>query len=160
MAFPEINRVVLVSRLTRDPELEALPSGDSVCNLRVASNGVRFDEDEDGYVQRPNYFSVAVFEPQAESVAEYTRKGSQVVVDGRLEWSEWEDEDGEPRQGVRIVADSVQFVSEPKSSSASRGRASRSSRATRSRATTNRARTASKTRASQSGRGRSTRSSR
>lgn len=152
MAFPEINRLVLVARLTHKPELGELPSGRSVCNARVATNGVRYDEDEEGYVQRPNFFDVAVYGPQAENLVEYTSRGSQIVIDGRLEWYEWVDDDDQDRQGVRIVADSVQFVGEPKPSSTGRGRAKGSSRATGSRARTapGRARPAGRTRRARS----------
>lgn len=159
MAFPEINRVVLVARLTEDPELGELPSGRSVCNLRVASNGIRYDEGEGAYTSRPNFFDVATFGPQAENVAKYMAKGSQVVIDGRLEWSDWIDDNDEPRQGVRIVADSVQFVGQAGSSSTGRGRANPKGRAARSSTTKGRGRQASGTRSGQSSRGRSSRRS-
>lgn len=104
-----INRVVLVGRLTRDPELRALPSGTSVCGLRLACNSSWLDAD--GEVQdRPNFFDVSVFGGSAESVSRYMRKGSQVAVDGRLEWREWENAEKQRRQAVSIVADTVQFL--------------------------------------------------
>jgi len=106
-----INRVTLVARLTRDPELRALPSGTSVCSLRVACNGVRRDADGD-YSERPNYFDVSVYGAAADSVSRYTRKGSRVAIDGRLEWREWET-DQQKRQAVSIVADTVQFLDSP-----------------------------------------------
>ena len=107
-----INRVVLVGRLTRDPELRALPSGTSVCSLRIACNsGWRDAQGE--VVERPHYFDVTVFGAPGENVANYMRKGSRVAVDGRLEWREWETSDGQKRQAVSIVADSVQFLDSP-----------------------------------------------
>jgi single-strand DNA-binding protein len=107
-----INRVVLVGRLTRDPELRALPSGASVCGLRIACNSYRRDAGGE-YVDRPNYFDVSVFGPAAENVERYMHKGSRVGVDGRLEWREWETADSQKRQAVSIVADSVQFLDSP-----------------------------------------------
>jgi len=107
-----INRVVLVGRLTRDPELRALPSGISVCSLRVACNSSRRD-DEGNYQERPNFFDVSVFGASAESVSRYMRKGSRVAADGRLEWREWETGDQQKRQAVSIVADTVQFLDSP-----------------------------------------------
>jgi len=107
-----INRVVLVGRLTRDPELRALPSGASVCALRIACNSSRKDADG-GYVERPNYFDVSVYGTPAESVSHYTRKGSRVAIDGRLEWREWETADQQRRQAVSVVADTVQFLDAP-----------------------------------------------
>jgi single-strand DNA-binding protein len=111
MSYSDTNRVVLVGRLTRDPELRALPSGHSVCNLRLACNGTR--KDGEVYQERPNYFDVSAFGAQGENIDRYMRKGSRVVVDGRLEWREWETSDQHKRQAVNIVAESVQFLDTP-----------------------------------------------
>jgi single-strand DNA-binding protein len=104
-----INRVVLIGRLTKDPELRALPSGTAVCNLRVACNASRRDT-EGGYRDKPNYFDVSAFGGTAESVSRFTRKGSRVAIDGRLEWREWETPDQQKRQAVSVVADTVMFL--------------------------------------------------
>lgn len=109
MSYSSINRVVLVGRLTADPELRALPSGAAVCELRLACNGVRKDADGE-YVEKPNFFSVIVFGSQAESVHRYTSRGRRVGVDGRLRWREWETAEGLKRQTVEVVASSVQFL--------------------------------------------------
>jgi single-strand DNA-binding protein len=112
MSYFTINRVVLVGRLTRDPDLRALPSGTSVCGLRIACNSSRRDADGD-YQERPNFFDVSVYGAPAESVSRYMRKGSRVAVDGRLEWREWEAADQQKRQAVSVVADTVQFLDTP-----------------------------------------------
>lgn len=104
-----INRVVLVGRLTRDPELRSLSSGTSVCSLRIACNSSRRESDGE-YAERPNYFDVSVFGAPGESVSNYMRRGSQVAIDGRLSWREWETSNDEKRQAVSIVADVVQFL--------------------------------------------------
>jgi single-strand DNA-binding protein len=104
-----INRVVLVGNLTRDPELKSLPSGSSVCSLRVAVNSRRKDETGQ-WVDKPNYFSVSVFGNQAESCSQYLSKGRPVAIDGRLDWREWQAQDGSKRESVEIVAESVQFL--------------------------------------------------
>lgn len=109
MSYSNINRVVLVGRLTRDPELRALPSGASVCSLRIACNGVRRDGDG-GYEEQPNFFDVSVFGARAETVDRYLRKGARVAIDGRLRWREWETGEDERRQAVEIVADAVEFL--------------------------------------------------
>ena len=111
MPYHSLNRVVVIGRLTRDPELRSTPSGTSVCGLRLACNSSRKDA-EGVYAERPNYFDVSVFGAPAENVAQYMRKGSRVAVDGRLEWREWESS-GEKRQAVSIVADTVQFLDTP-----------------------------------------------
>ncbi|HXN37802.1 MAG TPA: single-stranded DNA-binding protein [Solirubrobacteraceae bacterium] len=107
-----INRAVLVGRLTRDPELRALPSGTSVCSLRIACNSSRRDASGE-LAERPNYFDVSVYGAQGESVAHYMRRGSRVAIDGRLEWREWETDEHHKRQAVSIVADTVQFLDSP-----------------------------------------------
>ena len=105
-----INRVVLVGRLTRDPELAALPSGRNVCSLRLACNSSHKDQDSGEWTERPHYFDVNVYGPPAETVATYMSRGRLVAVDGRLAWREWETADEQKRQAVSIVADSVQFL--------------------------------------------------
>src|SRR6185436_4932149 len=105
-----INRVVLVGNLTRDPELKHLPSGTALCSLRIAVNTRRKDESGQ-WTDKPNYFDVSVWGAQGESCAQYLSKGRPVAIDGRLEWREWEATDGSgKRQAVEIVADNVQFL--------------------------------------------------
>jgi single-strand DNA-binding protein len=111
MSYSDTNRVVLIGRLTRDPELRALPSGQSVCSLRLASNGLR--REGDAYEERPGYFDISVFGAQGENVDRYLRKGSRVAIDGRLQWSEWETSDQQKRQAVNVIANSVQFLDTP-----------------------------------------------
>ncbi len=108
MAATNINRVVLTGNLTTDPELRNLPSGTSVCKLRVACNTRRKGPGGD-WEDKPNYFDVTVWGAQGENCARYLSKGRPVAIDGRLEWREWETEQGK-RQSVEIVADAVQFL--------------------------------------------------
>jgi single-strand DNA-binding protein len=112
MSSFSINRVVLIGRLTKAPELRVLPSGSSVCKVRVACNSARRDT-EGEFQDKPNYFDVSMFGPTAESVNKYTHKGSRVAVDGRLEWREWETPEHEKRQSIEIVADMVMFLDSP-----------------------------------------------
>ena len=108
MAATNINRVIITGNLTSDPELRSLPSGTSVCKLR------RKDNSTGEWVDKPNYFDVTVWGAQGENCSRYLSKGRPVAVDGRLEWREWQDKDGNNRQGIDIIADSVQFLSSPR----------------------------------------------
>jgi single-strand DNA-binding protein len=108
MAATNINRVIITGNLTRDPELRSLPSGMSVCTLRIASNSRRKENGE--WVDKPNYFSVTVWGAQGENCQRFLSKGRPVAIDGRLEWREWQTQDGNKREAVEIVADSVQFL--------------------------------------------------
>jgi single-strand DNA-binding protein len=105
-----INRVVLVGNLTRDPELRHTPSGMAVCSLRIAVNTRRKDQASGQWVEKPNYFDITVWGQQGENCAQYLAKGRPVGVDGRLEWREWDAQDGTKRQAVEVIADSVQFL--------------------------------------------------
>jgi len=110
VAASNINVVVLTGNLTRDPELRSTPSGTSVCKLRVAVNSRRKDGQTGEWVDKPNYFDVTVWGAQGENCATYLSKGRPVAVEGRLDWHEWEDNDGNKRQGVEVIANSVQFL--------------------------------------------------
>ena len=105
-----INRVVLVGNLTKDPELRHTPSGTAVCKLRIAVNTRVKDRDSGQWSDRPNYFDVTVWGAQGESCARYLTKGSGVMVDGRLEWREWDAQDGTKRQAVEIIAENTRFM--------------------------------------------------
>ena len=109
MAATNINRVVLTGNLTHDPELRSLPSGTSVCKLRLACNTRRKDQSGQ-WVDKPNYFDVTVWGAQGENCANYLSRGRPVAIDGRLEWREFQDKDGNKRQAVDIIADAVQFL--------------------------------------------------
>ncbi len=105
-----INSVVLVGNLTKDPELRHTPAGVPVCSLRLAVNTRRKDPATGQWGEKPNYFDVTVWGQQGENCAQYLAKGRRVGVQGRLEWREWEAQDGSKRQAVEVVAEAVQFL--------------------------------------------------
>jgi single-strand DNA-binding protein len=109
MAATNINRVILTGNLTRDPELRSTQGGTSVCSLRVACNTRRRGPSGD-WEDKPNFFDVTVWGAQGENCSRFLSKGRPVAIDGRLEWREWEDREGNKRQSVEIVADAVQFL--------------------------------------------------
>ncbi len=106
-----INRVTITGNLTRDPEVKTLDSGNSVGKLGVAVNDRRKDNTGQ-WVDVPYYFDVTVWGKQAENCAQYLSQGSSVAVDGKLEWRSWEDNEGNRRSAVGIVAQTVQFIGE------------------------------------------------
>ena len=110
MAATNINRVILTGNLTRDPELRSLPSGMSVCSLRIACNTRRKDQSTGEWTDKANYFDVTVWGAQGENCSRFLSKGRPIALDGRLEWREWQAQDGTKRQSVEIIADSVQFL--------------------------------------------------
>ena len=111
MAGANINRVIITGNLTRDPELRTIPSSNNtVCSLRVACNGRRRNPSTNEWEDQPNYFDVTVWGAQGENCARYLTKGRPIAVDGRLQWREWTDKEGNKRQSVDIIAESVQFL--------------------------------------------------
>jgi single-strand DNA-binding protein len=100
----------MTGNLTADPELRSLPSGSSVCSLRLACNTRRKNQSTGEWEYKPNYFNITVWGAQGENCARFLAKGRPVAIDGRLEWREWEAQDGTKRQAVDIIADSVQFL--------------------------------------------------
>ena len=109
MAATNINRVIVTGNLTRDPELRSTPGGTSVCSLRIAVNSRRKERRTSGSTS-PTTSTSPSGAQQGENCAQYLAKGRPVAVDGRLNWREWEAQDGGKRQSVDIIADSVQFL--------------------------------------------------
>jgi single-strand DNA-binding protein len=110
VAGSNINRVIITGNLTRNPEMGALPSGTPVCSLRIACNGRRKNNDSGAWEEVPNYFDVTVWGAQGENCGKYLTKGRGVAIDGRLRWREWTNQEGQKRQAVDIIADTVQFL--------------------------------------------------
>lgn len=102
-----LNKALIIGNLTRDPELKSLPSGVQVATFGVATN--RVWKDKDGAKQESTEFhNIVVFGRQAETTAQYLKKGSSVLVEGRLQTRSWE-QDGQKKYRTEIVADRVQF---------------------------------------------------
>jgi single-strand DNA-binding protein len=112
-----LNKAIVIGNLTRDPELRSLPSGIKVCSFSLATN--RVWKDKNGARQESaDYHNVVVFGRQAETVAQYMKKGSSLLVEGRMQTRSWEDKtSGEKKYRTEIVADRTQFG--PKSGGAS-----------------------------------------
>ena len=105
----DLNRVTLVGRLTRDPEIRHTAGGDAVCALRLAVSS-RARDAAGEWTDRPNFFDVRVFGRQGEAAAEHLAKGRKVAVDGRLSWREWQAQDGSRREGVEVIATDLQYL--------------------------------------------------
>ncbi len=103
-----LNKAIVIGNLTRDPELRALPSGIKVCSFSLATN--RVWKDKNGAKQESaDYHNVVVFGRQAETVAQYMKKGSSMLVEGRMQTRSWDDKDGNKKYRTEIVADRTQF---------------------------------------------------
>jgi len=107
-----VNKVIIVGNITRDPELKALPSGQQVATFSVATNEVY--KDSNGQKQeRTEFHNVVAWGRTAENIAQYMKKGSQIYIEGKLQTRSWE-KDGEKRYRTEVVALNVQFGAKPK----------------------------------------------
>jgi single-strand DNA-binding protein len=100
------NRIVLVGRLTRDPELRATPDGISVVRFRLAVNRSARTGEE----QQTDFFDIVAFRQLADTVANYMTKGKLVLVEGKLHMRSYTDREGNRRTAYEIVADTVRFL--------------------------------------------------
>ena len=104
------NRIVMVGNLTRDPEYKQLPSGQAVCRLGLAVNRSFKSKQSGNAIQEVCYIDIDVWGAQAESCNQYLKKGRPVLVEGRLKYDTWQDQQGANRSKHSIVADRVVFL--------------------------------------------------
>jgi single-strand DNA-binding protein len=102
----DINQLTISGNLTRDPDLRTLPSGQAVCNIRIANNERRKTSAGE-WIDHAQYFDVAIWSGLGEWVANNLTQGAQVVIGGRLRWRQYTTSDGAQRQAVDITADSI-----------------------------------------------------
>ncbi len=103
-----LNKAIVIGNLTRDPETKALPSGIKVSSFSLATN--RVWKDKNGVKQESaDYHNIVVFGKQAEIVSQYLKKGSSVLVEGRMQTRSWDGADGKKNYRTEIVADRIQF---------------------------------------------------
>ncbi len=102
-----LNKVYLIGNLTRDPEEKALPSGMKVTSFSVATNR-RYKDQAGTWQDATEYHNVVVFGRQAETSAQYLRKGNSVLIEGRMQTRSWE-KDGQKQYRTEVVAERVQF---------------------------------------------------
>jgi single-strand DNA-binding protein len=102
------NKVIIMGNLTRDVELRYIPSGTAVTDITVAVNDRRKQNDE--YVDDTQFVDVTVWARTAEVVAEYCKKGSPLLIEGRLKLDTWEADDGTKRSKLKVVAEQVRLL--------------------------------------------------
>jgi len=104
-----VNRVIIVGRLGRDPELRYTQSGTAVCSLSVATDESYTDRDGNK-VDRTEWHRITCFQKQAENCANFLAKGSLIYVEGSLTTRKWQDQQGQDRYTTEIKAERVQFL--------------------------------------------------
>ena len=114
----DLNRVILIGRLTRDAELKYTNTGSAICKFSVAVNRRR--KSGDNWVDEANFFDVAAWGKMGETLNQYLTKGKQVAVEGELRQNRWE-QDGQPRSKVEIFAMNIQLLGGARDSSSGGG---------------------------------------
>lgn len=105
-----INKVILIGNLGQDPDTKAMPSGTTVCNLRIATSESWKDKQSGEMKEQTEWHTVAMFGRLAEIAGEYLKKGSQVYIEGRLRTRKWQDKSGNDRYSTEIVANEMQML--------------------------------------------------
>ena len=104
----DLNRIVIIGRLTKDAEMKYTNTGTAVMNLSIANNeGIKKGETWEDYA---NFFDVTVWGKTAESLSKFLLKGKQIAIEGRLHQDRWDDQDGTKRYRVKINASSIQLL--------------------------------------------------
>lgn len=109
-----LNKVMLIGNLTRDPELRVTPKGTAICQFSLAVNR-KFKDESGGEREEVTYVDIEAWSKQGETIAKYCTKGRPLFVEGRLRLDQWEDKnDHQKRSRLVVVADNVHFLDSPR----------------------------------------------
>lgn len=109
----DLNKVMVIGRLGKDPDLRTMPNGKAVVSLSLATSEKWKDKQTGEKKEATEWHNIVAFERTAEIIAEYTRKGSQLFVEGRLRTRKWTDKEGKDRYTTEIVANNIQLFRGP-----------------------------------------------
>lgn len=104
----DINKCVLIGRMTRDIEIKTTNGGGTIGKFSLASN--RKEKSGDTWAEKAGFFDCVIFGKSAETLQKYTKKGSKLCIEGSLRWSSWEGTDGKKQSKVEIQVESFQFL--------------------------------------------------
>ena len=110
-----LNKIIIIGRVTRDPEVRTTPAGQTVCSFGVATNRVWSDPDTKERQEKTEFHNVVAWRRLADIAGKYLAKGSLVMIEGRIETRSWEDKNGMKRYRTEIIAENLQLG--PKSTS-------------------------------------------
>ena len=104
----DLNRVILIGRLTRDPELRYTPAGTAVASFSLANN---YSYSKDGEKkEKVSYFDCVAWSKLGEIITEHCKKGTAIAIEGRLDQQRWDDQDGQKKSKIEIVVEGFNFV--------------------------------------------------
>ena len=108
-----LNKVFLIGRLTKDPETKTIPSGHMVCSFGLATNRVWTDRGTNQKQEKTEFHNIVLWRKLAEIASQYLRKGSLVLIEGRIQTRSWEDQTGNKKYRTEVIAENIQLA--PKS---------------------------------------------
>jgi len=108
----DINRVIVIGRITKSPELKYTSTGTPVCNISIANNRTWNQGGEKK--ESVSYFNCIAWNKLGETIIKYCRKGDRIGIEGRLQQRRWEAQDGSDRQAVEVVVENIQFLQHKK----------------------------------------------
>jgi len=108
-----LNKAILIGRLTRDPEIRVMPSGQQVANFGLATDSFYTDKNTNQRQQKTEFHNIVMFSRLAEIAGQYLKKGSLIMVEGRIQTRDWQDQAGNKRYRTEIVADNLQMGPRP-----------------------------------------------
>lgn len=103
----DLNKVMLIGRLTRDPELRTTPSGVAVCTISIATSYAYTNKETGQKVEQTEFHNVVLWRKLGEIANQYLKKGTQVFIEGRLQTRSWDAQDGQKKYRTEIVADNM-----------------------------------------------------
>lgn len=109
MSKGTVNKVILIGRLGKDPDMRYTPGGTPVANFSLATNSAQKDSDGK-WSDKTEWHNIVVFGKLAEFAGEYLKKGKLAYIDGRLQTSSWEDQNGQKRYKTEVVANEIQMI--------------------------------------------------
>ncbi len=109
MSKGTVNKAIIIGRLGKDPDMRYAPSGTAIANFSVATNS-NFKDNEGNWNEKTEWHNIVTFGRQAEFAGEYLKKGKLVYIEGRLQTSSWEDQNGQKRYKTEILANSLQLL--------------------------------------------------
>jgi|ERR1051326_1837333 single-strand DNA-binding protein len=116
----DLNKVMIIGRLTRDPELRTTPGGANVCQLGIATSYVYTNQQTGQKVEQTEFHNVVLWRKLADIAAQYLKKGTQVFIEGRLQTRSWDDKtSGQKRYKTEIVGDNMIMLGRPAGASSS-----------------------------------------
>jgi len=104
-----LNKVFLIGRLTRDPEIRVMPSGQQVANFGMATDSFYTDKNSGQRQQKTEFHNIVMFARLAEIAGQYLKKGSLIMLEGRLQTRDWTDQAGNKRYRTEIIAENMQM---------------------------------------------------